>query len=551
MAVLMPRYSALIDAFACRSCIPIQRIKIGERAFWIVVSIAFLIAIAMRLWGIERSSFWLDEIYTIESVSLPAGELIQERLSRTHSPLFFLMLKGLGIPVDSLFWVRLPSALIGALTTFPAALAGVAVLDRRAGVFAALIFAVTPMLIVYGQEARPYTGLLLGATLALWGAARVVRHPRLAAMSIDASIVLRGFQRVPVLRLRMAWAALLGGCVLAIYMMTLGLLVWLSICLSIVFLSYVDRRRALIIFKPLVRVQIMILFLVFPLLVLLIPSIYSLSGNYWVQDPNVSQIYKTVTNAYLFQFDDANSIYFSQLHQSGNLVWNRVFLMVLLLFIVTAGIVGARRTRGTFVVIAMGFVVPIAILAIVSLNTSVWITRYILVSTPAFSIILASGFSMLCNGRPGWFNRLGKALVVLTIILMVPQLRDLQDRDVRDWGPLVASLSGSTDRAILVPSWIQHIEIRHEWHRRGLQGEPPLVAGLEYSVPDFPSDVPPLSLTKAGNLHPDKTYIMVWNSPLSRAELGERPSCIFDRESGYVEIFSPSGQTSELCETSM
>ena len=538
-----------IDTFTRRSR---QGTRISERTFWAIAFFAFLLALAMRLHGIDRSSFWLDEVFTIESVSLPAGELVKERLSQTHSPLFFLMLKWLGVPVESLFWVRFPAALLGALTILPAALAGRAVLDQRAGIFAALIFSVTPMLIVYGQEARPYTGLLLGITIALWGAARIVRHPRLASISMNASTrPRRGFRGSAIQRVRIAWAALLGGCLLAVYMMTLGFFVWLSICLSVLLLFVVDKGRTVRLIKPFLLVQALLLVLILPLIIALVPSIYSLSGAYWIQKADLSQIYKTVTNAYLFQFDDASSIYFSQLHQSANLRWDRVFLMVLLFISVGAGILGARRTKGALGVMAMAFVVPIATLALVSINTPVWITRYLLVSTPAFSIILACGLSIFWNCRFGWSRRLGKAAVVLTFLLMVPLLFNLQERAVRNWGPLVADLTGSTDGAILVPSWIQHYEIRHEWHRRGLEGEPPLVAGLEYSAPDFPTDMPSLSLTTAGSLHPDQTYILVWQSPLSRTELGDRPSCRIHGDSGYVEVFSPMGQPSEFCSKSL
>jgi len=514
----------------------------ANQAFWIAAGVLSVLSLLLRLWGIDRSTLWLDEVFTVDAVTMPVADLVAERLANTHSPAFFLLLKALPLPTDSLFWLRLPSAVFGALTVFVGALAGRALSDARAGLFAALVLATMPMLIAYGQEARSYTSLLLGVTVALWGAARIVRHPRLAAASLGSGAMAR--RRSGILALRMAWGALLAGCLWAVYMMTLGLFFWASLVAAFLFLFFTAPARYGRLARPFLRVQIVYVLLTIPLLAALASAIHSVAGAYFTEAPDFRQIYATTTNAFLFQFDDDRGIIWSQLPQTPD-AWAGIrngLLVGLVVLAAVAGIAGLRRRTGALAITLAAFLVPLIIIAFVSLNTPLWITRYLLVSTPAFCLILGAGLSTLARG---WA---GRAVVAVLFLVLILQLWAFEHRDRRNWGPLVAASATLKDHAILVPSWIQQAEIRHEWRRQGLPAEPPVVAGLEYAVPDFTTNVPPLAPSEAGSLRPDTTYILVWYAPESRAELAGRASCTLPRENGLVEVFPPVGGRSALCE---
>jgi uncharacterized membrane protein len=49
--------------------------------------------------------------------------------------------------------------------------------DHRLGIVSAFLFAISPFQVWYGQEARGYSLLALGATAAMWGVASLLRHP--------------------------------------------------------------------------------------------------------------------------------------------------------------------------------------------------------------------------------------------------------------------------------------------------------------------------------------------------------------------------------------
>src|SRR5262249_60139455 len=74
--------------------------------------------------------------------------------------------------------VRLPSIIAGTLLVPALFIAGRALFDRRAGLLAATLGAVAPLVVWYSQEARMYLLVMLFATLAVWAQARILNDGR-------------------------------------------------------------------------------------------------------------------------------------------------------------------------------------------------------------------------------------------------------------------------------------------------------------------------------------------------------------------------------------
>ena len=93
----------------------------GEKSYnhYGMVAIVIILAAVLRIYGLERTSFWYDEAFSWHLVSLPFLEMYQETLKDTHPPLFNLLAwTWVQIFGDSEFALRLLSALFGTATVY-------------------------------------------------------------------------------------------------------------------------------------------------------------------------------------------------------------------------------------------------------------------------------------------------------------------------------------------------------------------------------------------------------------------------------------------------
>lgn len=125
------------------------------------------VAFGLRMFRLGDQPLWSDEIYSVavarHSVSGVAGWVYRDN----HPALYWFVLYPIvHLLGDGELLVRFPSALIGTLTVALTYAAGREILNsRRVGVFAALWLTVSPIHVVYSQEARMY------ALLAMFGIA--------------------------------------------------------------------------------------------------------------------------------------------------------------------------------------------------------------------------------------------------------------------------------------------------------------------------------------------------------------------------------------------
>jgi hypothetical protein len=165
--------------------------------FWVVVAAATSLGALLRLHGLGRPSFWVDEFFTIGRTGTDPLHWAQ---ALGYLPTWFtLWLKGVDLSQISLAniaawqglgiteraarlgpcWVGIASVPILALLTRPVAGAGVAAMS-------ALLIAITPWHLYWSQMARFYSTqfLLVGAFVLLF--ARALQTGRTAAFAIAA-----------------------------------------------------------------------------------------------------------------------------------------------------------------------------------------------------------------------------------------------------------------------------------------------------------------------------------------------------------------------------
>jgi len=141
----------------------------------IIIVAAVLAAIAgggmaLRLYGIGRSGFWLDEAYSELRTRGTLGDTIREAVAGEGSPPLYLAtlnvwrkIAGTG---EAQF--RLLSAIFDGLAILALFAFAREMLNRRAALLAAGMYAVSSFAVYYAQEARQYALLTLTVVLSSW-----------------------------------------------------------------------------------------------------------------------------------------------------------------------------------------------------------------------------------------------------------------------------------------------------------------------------------------------------------------------------------------------
>jgi 4-amino-4-deoxy-L-arabinose transferase-like glycosyltransferase len=133
----------------------------------------FILALIPRLIDLGSRPFWLDEVFTDQRASLPFWKLVQNSFENHHMPSYFLLLSPLVGLGDPQFWLRLPSAVFGALAVMLVFIIARRVAGSLAGVAAALVIGLSPTALAFSQEARSYTLEMALILVALYGVLRL------------------------------------------------------------------------------------------------------------------------------------------------------------------------------------------------------------------------------------------------------------------------------------------------------------------------------------------------------------------------------------------
>lgn len=137
----------------------------------LVIATLCILYVALRLWRLDDSCLWFDEIFSVHAAEHDWGSLFSfVAKDLIHPPLFYLVLKvWISVGGDSVFWLRLLPVLISCAALVP--LINVCrelKLESSATVIALVSIAVNGALIKYAQEVRMYSLLFLLSTLSFW-----------------------------------------------------------------------------------------------------------------------------------------------------------------------------------------------------------------------------------------------------------------------------------------------------------------------------------------------------------------------------------------------
>ena len=169
-----------------------------RRPDWMLIAPA-AVTMATMLWGITGAPYWRDEADTLSAAyrSVPQLFRLLGRVDAVHGLYYLMMWPVVKFAGLSEFATRLPSAIAMAAAALGIAAIGRRIRSRRAGLYAGLVFAATPMVSFQGQDARPYAAEAAAAVLASYLLLRVADRPtprRLAWYGL--SLVLLGYMHL-------------------------------------------------------------------------------------------------------------------------------------------------------------------------------------------------------------------------------------------------------------------------------------------------------------------------------------------------------------------
>ena len=145
-----------------------------------VLAAIIVLGAALRFATLGTQSLWADEGFTAKIAGHSLASAVSQVPHTESTPPVYYALAWIWAHLfgTSAFMLRSLSALFGTATVWAVYWAGVALSTRRVALVAALITAVSPIMVWYSQEARAYALMLLLVVLALGCFIRALAEPR-------------------------------------------------------------------------------------------------------------------------------------------------------------------------------------------------------------------------------------------------------------------------------------------------------------------------------------------------------------------------------------
>lgn len=317
-----------------------------------------LLAAALRFYRLDGQSMWFDEASRLINARSDVATIVRETGGDTVPPLYHLTMHFWQWAGGSDLWVRLPSAMAGVLLVAVVYELGRSLFDRRTGLIAALVVAVMPYQVFHAQQANLYSMLVLSIALQIcffWRAMNTGRGKWFA-----------GYVAMAAAGMYLHYFAALT---------TLSLHVWLLL-VSYSESGRVFRKR----WRPLLIADGLLLLLAMPVVAYFMRGAEDVGSGFWLTKPNIA--------APLFTLQ----LFTAGYSLSGTWVAVTFVLTLLLLAFVLLELAYNYRDqpnqRATLLLLLLLAFLPIALVFIVSQVVPLYLDRTLIVTTPAYALLL-------------------------------------------------------------------------------------------------------------------------------------------------------------------
>jgi 4-amino-4-deoxy-L-arabinose transferase-like glycosyltransferase len=172
--------------------VPLPTAKAWWCARWVLPALLVL-ALVLRVAGIERKGLWTDEFKTLNAARLSVPELVRDRAMGGHFPTYFLAVKASrALFGESEAALRLPSVLAGVLLVWMVFQLARPAWGEGAAALAGLATALHPRAVWASVEARPYAFLMLAGGASLYALLRALETGRGGWWAAYAACTLAG-----------------------------------------------------------------------------------------------------------------------------------------------------------------------------------------------------------------------------------------------------------------------------------------------------------------------------------------------------------------------
>jgi 4-amino-4-deoxy-L-arabinose transferase-like glycosyltransferase len=378
---------------------------------WLVTAALLLaitiLALGLRLYRLDNQSLWYDEGFSVYLAGMDVGEITARTAADIQPPLYYYLLHGwIQLFGDSEWALRALSVLFGVLTV--PLIYGVARLlfrSRLAGLLAALFAAVSPLHVWYGQEVRMYTLLTFLCLLSSFFLLLAVREKRRWA--------------IPIL-----WAAYTAANVAALYTHYFALFVLAFQAVYILAVLVVQGFRPLQLLLGSLASGLATVLLYLPWLPHLFTR-YGADASYW---PGQLKLHEILVDIGLF-YTGGESV----TEAVGILLASAyvlIFVLCLIALVSEASRTAPPRAEGSSELLPASYfpllflllylLLPLFLILALSYNSPKFNARYVMVSHPAFLLVVAGGLAALWQRRTGYLgNVLRGALALLALILLL------------------------------------------------------------------------------------------------------------------------------------
>lgn len=152
--------------------------KRSAAGLYLLLALILILAAGLRFYRLDAQSLWNDEGNSARIAERPLADIVAGAAGDIHPPAYYILLAGWrGLVGWTEFGLRSLSALLGVLAVALIYAVGSRLFERRVGVLAALLVALSPFQIYYSQEARMYVLLALLSAASIWLAAAVLTIP--------------------------------------------------------------------------------------------------------------------------------------------------------------------------------------------------------------------------------------------------------------------------------------------------------------------------------------------------------------------------------------
>jgi mannosyltransferase len=443
-------------------------IPLSRRSGMVCMIGVLLVALGLRLWGLDAKGVWQDEIFTA-AIASPENSLTEVASIPLYNtdlpapPLYFLITHLLLLVGDKDFLLRFPALVFGILgvaVTYPL---GTRLLGRTEGLVGAFLLAVAPLHVRYSQDARFYALLAFLSVLSLYALHR-------SALGRDRA----WFAVLVVATVANLYNHLFAFLVLGAEILFIGGL-W-AFNLARAAGSRASSGRPTGTFPQLGRGTL----LAVAISLVIIALAYS---------PMVPHLWRGVTGEKGLELARAgramDPALFARVVDSWGLGSGWRILILLAPFVL--GVIVSAKSKGwTLWLVCCWILAPLAVLLVVPAGHGIR-PRYVLFMLPLYLVFAARGLTGLANLARRWVGRSHRlwgsvclvTLVGLVVLATLPALVEYYQEDRVDWrgvSALVAELVAPAD-VIVSPGPFPSVAMPR--YEKGLEEETFVVGGCQ------------------------------------------------------------------------